>query len=162
VFAIDIMNSNVVTVSHDTSARDVIRVLTEHQITGAPVVDDDGALVGVVSLADCVQETERGEAVSGRGLCFHRDLWWDLERDEQKSVMVLDESLKASDLMTPDPFTVSEMAPVHEVVDLMIEKRIHRVVVVLNETISGIITTVDMMKALSSKLKPAVAGLIKD
>lgn len=151
------MNPKVITVSHDTKARDVIRTLAKHQITGAPVVDDNGGLVGVVSMADCVQETERGEAVSGRGLCFHRDLWWDLENDEDKSVMVLEETLKASDLMTPAPFTVSEITTVHEIVDLMIEKRIHRVVVTLNGSISGIITTVDVMKALSSKLKPAAA-----
>lgn len=152
----DIMNPKVVTVLHSEPAREVIRTLTDLQITGAPVVDEDGTLIGIVSMADCVQETERGEAVRSRGLCFHRDLWWDLEEDHEKSVMVLDESLKAADLMTPEPFTVSEITPASEVVELMIEKRIHRVVVTTNGAIKGIITTVDVMRALSSLLPEPV------
>jgi CBS domain-containing protein len=158
MIAKDIMNRDVVTIRDSACVREVIRTLADQQISGAPVVDEQGVLIGVVSMADCIQETERGGAVRSRGLSFHRDLWWDLEDDHcEKSVMVLDESLKASDLMTPEPFTVSEVTPVPEVVELMIAKRIHRVVVTTNEAISGIITTVDVMRALSAELAQ-VAG----
>lgn len=155
--ASDVMNPVVITIPHDTPLREVIRTLTEHNISGAPVVDGDGKLAGVVSYADIVATAEQGAAVQTRGLRFHRDLWCDLE-DEwyQKTVLALDETLTARDLMTPEAFQVGEDARVRDVADMMVTRRIHRVIVTDDDRIKGIITTVDLVRQLVACLPEAI------
>ncbi len=156
MLAIDIMNPKVLTLPDTTPIREVVQTLVRESISGAPVVDSEGTLAGVVSMADCLRAAEEGAAVTTRGLCFHQDLWWDLENDRaEKTIMALDETLTARDVMTPEAFTVSEVTPVTEVIQLMLHRRIHRVVVTSSDEIQGLITTVDLMKVLERTLKTA-------
>lgn len=153
----DVMNEDVISIVHDAPLREVIHVLTSHKISGAPVTDHSGNLVGVVSYADIVATAERGAAVQTRGLRFHRDLWCDLE-DEwyEKTVLALDESLTARDLMTPEAFQVQEEDALREVAEVMVERRIHRVIVTSGGRVKGIITTVDLVRQLVDRLPQAV------
>lgn len=153
MLAKDVMKTNLVSIAPETTARGVIETLLEQAISGAPVIDSEGALVGVVSLADCVLEAERGGAVRTRGLGFQRDIWGDLEDARvEHAVMMIDEDRLARDLMTPEPFTVNEDTLLGDVVDIMTEKKIHRVMVVKDGILTGIITSTDIMEALSASL----------
>ena len=153
MLARDIMNPEPLSLPHDAPLAEVLATLTEHQISGAPVHDSEGILVGVVSLCDLVKEAQKGGRIKTDQLAFHRDLWWDLEDEMvQKSVIALDESLKARDLMTPQPFTVTPDATIREVANLMLERKIHRVLVEEEQKAKGIITTFDLVRHLTESL----------
>lgn len=154
MYAKDVMKTDIVSIAPETPVRGVIETLLDQSISGAPVVDSQGYPVGVVSLADCVEEAERGGSVRSSRLGFQRDLWSDLADDRvEHAVLMIDEDTLARDLMTPEPFTVEEDTLLGDVVDLMTELRIHRVLVMNKGSLSGIISTVDIMEALAVNLK---------
>jgi predicted transcriptional regulator len=143
----DIMNPHVVTVTDTMELREAAKIFVEEGITGAPVVDDLGTLVGVISQSDLVEHeatTERDltleapfyrrpydEAISpGRG--FHIE--------ELPAEMV-------KDVMTPFLVTVTEDIPIHEVAARMAKCGIHRLIVVdEDQQIRGIVTSMDVLQ----------------
>ncbi len=76
-----IMSTDVISVKRDTSVREVIELLADHDITGLPVVDDDGTLVGIITEKDIMGLLAEGQGLSGRAqdymtrevVCFEDD-----------------------------------------------------------------------------------------
>jgi predicted transcriptional regulator len=142
----DIMNPHVVTVTDTMDLGEAAKIFVEEGITGAPVLDDLGTLVGVISQSDLVEHavtTEReltveapfyrrpyDEAItSGRG--FHIE---DLPAEMVK------------DVMSPFLVTVAEDIPIHDVAARMAKCGIHRLIVVdEDQQICGIVTSMDVL-----------------
>ena len=121
--------------------------LSEHGITGAPVLDAQGHLMGVVSSTDIAQsEIDHGGVESQTSAYFaagseNLGALAGLSVKETNGLLV-------RDIMTPTVFTVPEDTPVHKIARTMITGRIHRVLVTRNERVEGIITSLDMLKLL--------------
>lgn len=127
--AADIMNTNVLSVSEDTWVCEVASILTRRMITGCPVVDSEGKLVGVVSVTDLAGLLAREEMLQQR------------------------HQLSAADIMTCYTVTVEPTAPIQEILHLVLSFRLHRVIVVDGEKRPvGIVTTLDLARALKSVL----------
>jgi CBS domain-containing protein len=140
----DVMTHRVISVSSNADIRHAVESMLKHRISGLPVIDD-GKLVGIVSEADFLRRAETGT---------ERKLspWYDalFGPDESAAAFVRAHGLKVHDVMTRDPITVTEDAPLHEVVNLMERHRIKRLPVVRAGKVIGMVTRANLLRALAS------------
>lgn len=151
ITAADLMNPRVLTVGADLTVRELANVLVENEISGAPVEDRSGKLVGVVSLTDiaaALAEDEE-EAESERGDFFLSE-WEDdgMSREEIEELGLDEAELTVADIMTPEVFTVREDTPVPEIAEAMIQNHVHRILVTREDRVVGIISTSDLLGLL--------------
>ncbi len=147
----DVMNAQVLTVRPEMTVRDLAAFLTENQISGAPVVDSHGCLVGVVSLTDIAEsDSDRNDRAPDRSKpeLFVRG-WEDGIRPEEVQRLRLEQAdLLVRDIMTPTAYTVPEDTPVGTVAQTMVAGRIHRLLVTRGHKLIGIVTSLDLLKLL--------------
>lgn len=147
----DVMNSWVLTVRDDMTLQELATFLTENEISGAPVTNSSGNLVGVVSLSDIV-----GSAAEGSRLLPDRSNpeffvrgWEDkADAEELRQLHVENEGVLVREIMTPNVYSVSEGTPVAEIASTMLTGHIHRLLVTREGRVAGIVTTMDMLKLL--------------
>lgn len=138
----DVMTKDVATVSPDASLKAVAHALVERRISGLPVVDEDGTVLGVVSEADVLVK-ESGDRSARGGL-----LSWLFEA----SYVELEEKLgarTAGEAMTAPPLTIGPNRPVHEAATRMIEEGVNRLPVVEDGKLVGIVTRADLVRAFT-------------
>lgn len=143
MLAKDIMRRKLVTVGGWLTLPELAKVLEEHAITGAPVVDESGQVLGVVSQTDLVRS--RAESSPGIPL-YHREL------DEPITSLgvhfeMVDQS-RVDEIMTPGAISFDEETPVTALAAAMLERRIHRVLITSAGRLAGIVTTMDLLRAL--------------
>jgi CBS domain-containing protein len=149
----EVMTENVITVRDDASISELVALLTENMITGAPVVGDRGALVGVVSTTDVARSGGRRSSNIRRDSPpdFYLHGWEPIE-DEIRSFSVEEESEQVvADIMTPVIFSVSENATFAEMADTMVGGRVHRLIVTRHDKVVGIVTTLDLLRGLRAR-----------
>lgn len=135
----DIMSTDVVTVSPTTSLKNVARLLVEHRISGVPVVDDDGVVLGVVSEGDVLFK-ERGP------LAPRRVLSWLLDGNGEDARTKLD-ARTAAEAMTSPAQTIESWPLVSSAAARMLDQHVNRLPVVHNERLVGIVTRADLVRA---------------
>ncbi len=148
ITASDLMNPQVLTVRDDMSVRDLASFLIGNEISGAPVADAEGRLVGVVSLADVAAASsgvDRRRGADGAGF-FGPD--WDDGLDEEDMEELDQDGLRVVDIMTPQIFSVPEDATVSQIASLMLKGHLHRLLVTREDRAIGIITTSDLLGLL--------------
>jgi CBS domain-containing protein len=144
----DVMTTDVVTVDPDTTVQALATLLAERGISGAPVIDSSGRLVGIVSEGDLLHRAEIGTARRHRE---RRRSWWldhfasDLAREYIKS-----HGRTVKDIMTRDVVTVTEDTDLGEVAALLEAKRIKRVPVARDGKVIGIISRANLVRALGA------------
>ncbi len=148
----DVMNQDVYTVRADLTVRELASTLLDREISGAPVVDEGGKLVGVVSYRDIALASSGGQRLDrdqSNPDYFVRG-WEDrLEMSELASFHVEDEGLQVGEIMTPGLYTVDAGQSVSEVAKIMVRGHLHRVLVTTAEKVVGIITTSDLLRLLT-------------
>lgn len=151
VTAGDVMTRHVVTLSDDRTVEEAAAFLVGHEISGAPVSDRNGSLVGVLSVTDIVRDrTEAsGEEGAQAGLADEPHGWERLMNPEElKQLHLQHEGRLVRDIMTPTVFTVPEDLPVSEVARTMVVGRIHRLIVTNGKRPVGIVTPLDLLRLL--------------
>jgi CBS domain-containing protein len=142
-----------VTVADDMSTHEAARFFIEHEISGAPVVDDQGRLVGVVSLTDIVrsvtEEDDDGER-SGRS-AFYRGDDDEITLEDLGQRFVEQQARSVRDVMTPTIHAVKDADPVAVVARAMIDQHIHRLIVMRGADAVGIISSLDLLKVLAGR-----------
>ena len=109
--AADVMSTQVLAVRPDMSVHELAAFLTENQITGAPVLDAHGRLVGVVSETDIAEcESDRAELVRDRSDPeFDLRGWEDKANpDEIRGLHIEGGDLTVRDIMTPAAYTIPQ------------------------------------------------------
>ncbi len=134
------MRRNVVTVSPLVTAKELSELLTKHKITGVPVVDSHGALMGVVSQTDIVRKQARSE--KDDALDFYRDVMPLFD-----SVSRVKDEVTVFDLMTPAVLSADEETPVGDLARQMLARRIHRLPITRDKRLVGIVSTMDILRA---------------
>ena len=142
------MTRHVVSVGPETSILDMAQLMLKDRISGLPVIDGDGVLVGVVTEGDCLRRTETNTEKS-------RPRWLDflMGRDRLASEYIHSHGRKVSEVMTPDPVTATEDTPLDKVVHLMETRRIKRIPVLRGRQVVGIISRADLLHALASTVR---------
>lgn len=144
----DIMTRNVLTVSDDWTLPELARFLTDHSISGAPVTNADGKLVGVVSVTDIARAAGSATArwVEPNTLYHHEG---DLGDDDLGSLVVeLESDLTVGQIMTPVVFEVDIESSVSHVANTLVRGRIHRAFVVERGKVVGVISALDLLRGL--------------
>ena len=138
----DVMTVDLVSVSPDHSVRHAARIMLNHRISGLPVVDDDGRLVGIVTEGDLMRRSELGaQALKPIGRHFATS-------EDGARAYVKSHSWKVSDVMTSDPIVVDEETPLARTAALMAERGIKRVPVMRGEHLVGIVSRADLLRIL--------------
>ena len=154
VRARDVMSTELVTVTPETSLADVAALLREHRISGAPVVDAHGKLIGVVSLADLVEKLEPQRLCRvAPGANFHQPEWSAPAELPAPGIRFQNTPLRratVADVFTPALFTAPATATVAWISRLMVSNHIHRVLVTDHGKLVGVVTSLDLVKLLTS------------
>jgi CBS domain-containing protein len=142
LLARDIMIPEPICVEPSTTLRALAKILEENEISGAPVVNHAGHVVGVVSKTDLIRRCSSGADRLPPAYVFEA-----IDTRAARDPDVIPESLLCvDDLMTRDPVTVPATMPASEVARLMYQRRIHRVIVVDAQQFPlGIITSLDVL-----------------
>lgn len=138
----DLMVREVVTVAPETSLKDVAAILAERGISGLPVVDAGGGVVGVVSEADILMK-EQTPAPSRRGLLGR------LLGPEDPGAAAKLAARTAGEAMTSPAVTVGPDASVAETASLMVGRGVNRLPVVEDGKLVGIVTRHDLVRAFT-------------
>ena len=144
----DLMNPEVLTVREDMTVRELARYLTDNQITGAPVEDSDGKLIGVVSVVDIAGvASDAGNVRTDRSSPdFYVRGWEDkITPEEIRDFRVDNEDLPVGEIMTPPVFSEGEAATVAEIATVMLRGHLHRLLVTRDERPVGIVSTSDLL-----------------
>ena len=147
--AFDVMTTSVVTVSPDTAMRKIAALLLEHNISAVPVVDEAGAVIGMVSEGDLLR-------FSAEDRDARRDWWLEmLAQGESLSPEFL-ASLRAPgrtarEIMSAPVVTVTQHTDVTEIGKLLATHRIKRVPVIRDGHIIGIVSRANLVRALAMK-----------
>ena len=146
----DLMNPDIMTVADEMTTDELARYLIEREISGAPVVDSQGHLIGVVSMTDIGRSVaEPSDLTSSRGSNFYRDDAVDLTLEDLGQRYVEERAVTVRDVMTPVIHQVPVTASVREVARIMVEQHIHRLVVTQGKDPVGIITSMDLLKMVA-------------
>lgn len=145
ITAEDIMTREVITVSPDDDVQTAANLLLEHHISGLPVIDDDGKVVGVISEADLII---RDKEFKGPSYINFLDGIIYLENPQrfQQQLKKMTEQ-KVQGLMTKRVLTIEPDTPVEKIVTIITDKKVNRVPVVSPDgKLMGIVTRHDILK----------------
>lgn len=138
----DVMTQNVQCVAPEASLKEVAAMLIEHAISGMPVCDGDGRVLGIVSEADILYK-ERGPRPRRGG-----PLAW-LVDGGGYAEFVKSAARTAGEAMTRPAVTIDPDRPVSEAARLMLERRVNRLPVVMADQLLGIVTRADLVRAFT-------------
>ncbi len=145
----DIMQSNVISVTPDMNLAEARDLFVRHRIGGAPVVDDDGNLVGVLSLTDIARVglardtddfPENAYFIGSAGL-YGGELGGLTEQLEDRTV---------EEGMTTDVYTASPDDRLSVLAVTMRHHRIHRLIITEGKRVVGIVTAFDLIQVLEN------------
>jgi CBS domain-containing protein len=137
----DIMSAKVISVTPETTIEEASKLLFTHRISGIPVVDLDGRVIGVLSESDII----------------FREIHQEPHLVEKLGDMILPRTLRASDrtgstageIMTSPPITAREETPLKELIQTITERKIKRIIIVDKDMHPvGIVSRIDIVKAL--------------
>lgn len=149
VKALDVMEESVVSLRPEMSLKEASKLLGENKISGAPVVDSNGQLQGVFSQTDLIRR-----AVSDDFSHFPEDTYyigmpyW--ETPELETVFEKLEHLKVEESMSTDVITCSPVDSVSSLAATMRRNKIHRIVVVDDSRVVGVVTSLGLLKVVES------------
>ena len=140
-----IMTRPVVTVAPETTIVDAANLMLQRHVSGLPVVDGAGKLVGVVSEGDFIRRSEIGTGRKrGRWLRFI------LGPGKSASDFVHEHGRKVGEVMTKTPLTITEDTALAEIVALMEKNNVKRLPVVRGDMVVGIVSRANLLQAVAS------------
>lgn len=143
----DIMQKDVVTIGPDATIRELAELMATNKISGVPVVDSKGALLGVVSEGDVILQ-DADLHFPHYVQIFESVIYLESVRKfEERFKKAF--GAKVSDVMSTEVLTVEPSATVREVATLMADREVNRVPVVVAGRVVGIITRGDLVRAMA-------------
>jgi CBS domain-containing protein len=140
-----IMTRPVITVTPDTTVVEAATVMLQRHVSGLPVVDASGKLVGVVSEGDFIRRAEIGTGRRrGRWLRFI------LGPGKSASDFVHEHGRRVSEIMSTSPFTITEDTALAEIVALMEKNHVKRLPVMRGHQLVGIVSRANLLRAVAS------------
>ena len=140
--AADVMTTNICVVAPEAPIQEIAREMLDRRISGMPVVDGDGNVLGIVSEGDLVRRAELGTE--------RRSWWLDLVSSDRTlaSDYIKTHGRTARDVMSRPAIVVEESTGLAEIAKLLETKRIKRVPVVRGGKLVGIVSRADIVRAL--------------
>lgn len=140
-----IMTRSVITTAPDATILEAAKIMLKHHVSGLPVLDSAGKLVGIVSEGDFIRRSEIGtQRKRGRWLRFL------LGTSATATDYVRENGRKVAEVMTADPVTVAEDAPLEEIVKTMESRGVKRLPVMKDGRLVGIVSRANLLQAVAS------------
>ncbi|NLP64555.1 CBS domain-containing protein [Paraburkholderia sacchari] len=156
--ASDIMTTDVVSVVSTATVFEAAELMAKHHISGLPVVDEAGTIIGLVSEGDLLRRVETGTGKPQRSWLAEF-----LYSTRKLAAEYLKEhAVKVSDIMTENVISVLPATPLAEVADLLERHRIKRVPVVADGKLLGIVSRSNLVAALARAAQAAPEVLASD
>jgi len=152
----DVMTSPVLSVESESPISQAIQLMLEKRISGLPVLDGQGRLVGIVTEGDFLRRTETGTQ-------RRRSRWLEflIGPGRLADEYTRSHGRKVIDVMTPDPVTINEQTSLEQVVQIMEKHRIKRLPVLREQKLVGIVSRANLLHALAgvaSDIKPVTTS----
>jgi len=152
VLAYEIMTPSIKAVPQSWTMDRLARFLTDNEITGSPVTDDAGDIVGIATLKDITEFRWNASRTDNS----ENPMTAEEEQEAKRLRMVIFEEMgkvpvEVRDIMTPLILSVDEQTPVQDIAELMMKEHLHRIFITRDKKITGIVTTYDMLKPISDK-----------
>lgn len=142
----DIMTKDVITVTPATAVTQLARILSVNNIGGAPVVDENNLLLGVVTESDLIDQKKKihiPTVVTILDSVFFLENPDKMEKEIKKIA-----GATVGDIYTSTPVTVEKDTPLDEIATIMSEKNIHTLPVVSEDRLIGVIGKQDIIRTL--------------
>ncbi len=142
----EVMTREPVCAERSTTIRELARMFEEFEISGVPVIDQEGSVIGVVTKTDLIRRCSEGSPDAPPGSLF------ELLSDEagEDTELIPEPLIVVEDFMSSDPLTVGPEDSVQSVARAMADARVHRAIVVDAEKHPvGIVTSLDLLKVLA-------------
>ena len=141
----DVMTSTVISVQPGATILQAARQMLQHHISGLPVIDNSGDIVGILSEGDFLRRREAGTQ-------RRRSRWLEFLMGPGKLAVEYAHShgSKVSEVMTTDVHTVTEDTDLEDIVEIMERRRIKRVPVMCGKKVVGMVTRSNLMHAMVS------------
>jgi CBS domain-containing protein len=153
----EIMSLEVVSVSPDASILEAVRLMLQNRISGLPVVDRQGTLVGVVTEGDFLRRAETGtQRKRARWIEFF------MGQGQSADEYVRTHGRKVADVMTPTPITITEDTRLDDIVNLMERRAVKRLPVARQGRVVGIVSGANLLHALASVVGELPASATTD
>ena len=140
----ELMNPDVVSLRPEQSVADAQRILAEKSVSGAPVVDDSGRVVGVVSQNDLVRTAAHPDTAEHAGQFFSSIE----EFADLGATPVAAGSVRVGDVMSKRVYAVGRDTGVAVAANIMRERRIHRLIITDKGVLVGIVTSLDLLRVV--------------
>jgi len=153
----DVMTANVICIGVDEPVLKAARLMLQNRISGLPVIDKDGELVGIVTEGDFLRRSELGTQ-------RRRPKWLEFIVGPGKLAQEYTHSAgrKVEEIMTVDPQTIGENETLEAVVETMERRHVKRLPVVRGGRVVGIISRANLMHALASLTRDVAAPAASD
>ncbi|MFA5073982.1 MAG: CBS domain-containing protein [Nitrospirota bacterium] len=147
----DIMTTKVITVGPDTDLAELSTILLKNNISGVPVVEESGALFGIVTENDLISQNKRlhiPTVVSFLDAAIYLESSKKFEQEVKRMT-----ATKVREICERNVVTVTEDTTITDIATIMAEKKIHILPVMQNNTIVGIVSKRDMIKAVALQVE---------
>ena len=143
----DIMSQDVITIHCQTSVKELAKLLTDHHISGVPVVDEAGKVIAVVTESDLIDQSKKLHIPT---VITILDSVFYLENpDKMEAEMKKIAGTKVGDICSGPPKIVAPETTLDEIATIMAEKNIHTIPVLDQEKLVGIIGKKDIIATLT-------------
>ena len=151
VLAYEIMTPSIKAVPQSWTMDRLARFLTDNEITGSPVTDETGEIVGIATLKDITEFRWNASRSESDARMTPEE-----EHEARRLRMAIFEEMgkvpvEVRDILTPIVLSVDEQTPVRDIADIMMREHLHRIFITKDEKITGIVTTYDMLKLISDQ-----------
>lgn len=150
IAARDIMNSKPPYCELDTPIQEIIKRFADEDITGILVVDDEKRLFGVITESDLIDQQASLHLPTAMALL---DMVIPIGEERFEHELERMQALTAEDLMATNVKTVQPDTKLDDIAALMSEANVHHLPVITNDTVEGLISKHDLIKALASRVK---------
>ncbi len=145
----DIMTQEVITVKPDLSVEKLAKILWKNKISGVPVLDDDDALVAVVTENDLIDQTKKIHIPSVITL-LDSVIFLESAGKMEKQIKKIT-GATVGDICAEKLVSVNEETPLNEIATIMAEKRVHTLPVLSGDKLVGVVGKSDIIKTLAKK-----------
>jgi CBS domain-containing protein len=145
--ASDVMSRDVVSIGQSAAVSEATRLMLDRRISGLPVLDEAGKVVGILTEGDLLRRSETGTE-------RHRPRWLEILMGPGRIAgeYVRTHGRKVGEVMTRELISVAEDTPLDEIVELMERRRIKRVPVLAGDALVGMVSRADLLRALARAL----------
>ena len=142
----DIMTTDVITAKSATTVEELARILIEHKISGAPVVDDGNKLIGIVTEHDLIKKNKRFHIPTMIRLF---DAYFLLDSDKVEDDIKKMVAITVDEICNKKVVSVTEDSTLEDIATIMSEQNIHLLPVLKDDVVVGIVGKADVVRSMT-------------